>query len=112
MTGPAPPDPKPAQLGPLPGPAATSIPVHITDRGPVRYPARAAGGGQDRRTHVPQLLIDCPETGRPVYTGLNLDWFAFESTDLAETTLQCPECGGRHVWSKADAYLRADGGEG
>ena len=61
---------------------------------------------------MPQLLIDCPETGRPVYTGLNLDWFAFESTDLAETALQCPECGGRHVWSKADAYLRADGGEG
>ncbi len=29
-----------------------------------------------------QVLITCPETGRPVYTGLNYEWPSFESADL------------------------------
>ena len=57
-----------------------------------------------------QVLITCPETGRPVYTGLNFEWPTFESTDLPKQTLKCPLCGKVHEWAKTDAYLRADGG--
>jgi len=57
-----------------------------------------------------QVLITCPETGRPVYTGLNFEWPTFESTDLPKQALKCPLCGKVHEWAKDDAYLRADGG--
>lgn len=60
---------------------------------------------------MPQIMITCPETGKPIYTGMNLDWFAFESTQLGKASLECPKCGEVHEWGKRDAYLRADGGE-
>lgn len=61
---------------------------------------------------MPRVLITCPRTERPVYTGLNLDWSALETFESSEQVLSCPECGERHVWSKPDAVLVADGGEG
>jgi hypothetical protein len=59
-----------------------------------------------------RVLIRCPRTERPVYTGLNLDWSALEACDLPEQKVVCPECGEEHVWSKPDAVPVADGGEG
>ena len=56
-----------------------------------------------------QVLITCPETKRPVYTGLNYEWPSFESADLPRQTLKCPQCGNIHSWQKSEAYLRADG---
>ncbi len=61
---------------------------------------------------MPRVMIECPETRKLVYTGLNLDWFAFESTQLGENALRCPSCGGVHAWDKKDVQLVADGGEG
>jgi hypothetical protein len=61
---------------------------------------------------MPRVLITCPETQRPVYTGLNMDWNAFDTVELPEQTLVCPQCGRRHDWRKDDAVLVADGGEG
>jgi hypothetical protein len=57
-----------------------------------------------------QVLITCPETKRPVYTGLNYEWPSFDAADLPRQTLKCPHCGKIHSWSKAEAFLRADGG--
>ena len=57
-----------------------------------------------------QVLITCPETRRPVYTGLNYEWPVFDSINLPAQTLKCPLCGKDHQWAKSDAYLRADGG--
>lgn len=57
-----------------------------------------------------RLLINCPETGKPVYTGLNMEWYALEALELGEQELDCPECGRRHCWTKHDATLQADGG--
>ena len=57
-----------------------------------------------------RLLITCPETGKPVYTGLNMEWYALEAAQLGEQELDCPECGQRHRWTKRDATLQADGG--
>ena len=31
-----------------------------------------------------RVMITCPKTNAPVYTGLNFDWFSFESTDFCE----------------------------
>jgi endogenous inhibitor of DNA gyrase (YacG/DUF329 family) len=61
---------------------------------------------------MPQVLINCPETGRPVYTGMSYDWFSFDAAVLVEPSFKCPQCGHTHSWKKTDAYLRADGGEG
>ena len=61
---------------------------------------------------MPRVLIQCPETGRPVYTGMNFDWLTFDSLQLGEKSIDCPECGKRHVWTRQDAILQADGGEG
>ncbi len=60
---------------------------------------------------MPQVMIECPETGRHVYAGLNFDWTGFESLPPQVMTLRCPACGEEHRWTKEDAFLRADGGE-
>ena len=57
-----------------------------------------------------RLLITCPETGKPVYTGLNMEWLNLEASELGENVLDCPACGRRHSWTKQDAFLMADGG--
>ena len=58
-----------------------------------------------------RVMIDCPETHKPVYTGNNFTWMEFDSLALGEHELQCPECGHVHHWNKSEAYLVADGGE-
>ena len=59
---------------------------------------------------MPRVMIECPETGRPVYTGINLNWETFESYRFDSQTLSCPECGRQHQWSRADALLDEAGG--
>ena len=58
---------------------------------------------------MPQLFILCPETGKEVYTGLNMDWFDLDAYDLKPEPLECPHCDGTHSWTKDDVQLRADG---
>ena len=48
---------------------------------------------------MPRVLIECPDTGKQVYTGVNLNWETFESYRFGTQTLPCPECGsGRLRW--------------
>lgn len=62
---------------------------------------------------MPRVLITCPVTEKPVYTGMNFDWETFEALELGEkSVVHCPECGRDHAWRRADAYLESDGGEG
>ncbi len=65
-----------------------------------------------REARMPQLFIICPNTEKEVYTGLNMDWFAFDSYNLGEQSLVCPRCREAHTWTKDDVRLRSDGGEG
>ena len=52
------------------------------------------------------MMIDCPATGKPVSTGMNLSAKAMEGLPVAGNILRrCPECGRRHTWTKEDAYL-------
>lgn len=57
-----------------------------------------------------QMFISCPETGQPVYVGLNFEWLQLEAVEIEEATIVCPRCGGVHSWDKDDVDLRADGG--
>lgn len=54
-----------------------------------------------------QVVIRCPTSGREVATGISMDEASFESSTLENNVLgNCPACGGDHVWSKEDAFLK------
>lgn len=52
-----------------------------------------------------QVMIRCPETGKPLSTGLSMDAGSFESSTLENDSVECPHCGKTHTWSKEDAFL-------
>lgn len=56
-----------------------------------------------------RVMIICPHTQKQVYTGMNFDWMQFESVQIGEKSVTCPECGEEHIWTRADATLVADG---
>jgi hypothetical protein len=56
-----------------------------------------------------QAFITCPQTGKPVYVGINTEWLQLTSITPAEQTIDCPECGHEHRWNKEEIILRADG---
>ncbi len=48
-----------------------------------------------------QLMIACPETGQPVFTGL----YADDATlPHARAAVGCPHCGDLHDWNPAEAW--------
>ena len=52
------------------------------------------------------VMIKCPNTGKAVPTGINMDQASFDSSDMRDNALGgCPACGGTHVWNKEDAFL-------
>jgi hypothetical protein len=52
-----------------------------------------------------KVMIRCPDTGRPVHTGLDMRQELFESHELADRRVHCPLCGHTHTWSKQEAWL-------
>ncbi len=57
-----------------------------------------------------RVMINCPETGRPIYTHMNFDWLEFDSVTIGTKSVECPECGKVHEWTRHDAYLDEEGG--
>ena len=57
---------------------------------------------------MPRVMIRCPRTDRPIPTGIAMNEQSFQSSDLLDNAVACPECGGAHVWSKEDAYVEQD----
>jgi hypothetical protein len=53
---------------------------------------------------VSRVLINCPQTGRPVGAVLRLRPAAFEGLQGAYS-FRCTLCGEIHSWTKADAWL-------
>ncbi len=51
------------------------------------------------------ILIKCPQTGRWVSTGIDIDAGAFARIPDVVATMRCPECGGEHAWSKKNAMI-------
>jgi hypothetical protein len=51
------------------------------------------------------VVIRCPETDQEVPIGIKMDLHSLALLPLTAMQLNCPACGGRHLWSKKDAYL-------
>ncbi len=54
-----------------------------------------------------RIMINCPQTNKPVPTGLSMNKASFEEpTNMMEgNSLRCPECRAMHTWGKKDAFL-------
>lgn len=60
---------------------------------------------------MPRVLVRCTACDRPIYTGLTFEqWFVFDWVEIQSATAECRACGASLGWTKADAYLEADGG--
>lgn len=59
-----------------------------------------------------RVMIECPNTGKMIYTGMNLNWSTFESTFIGEACIRCPKCGEVHEWRREDVFMDEVGGEG
>lgn len=59
-----------------------------------------------------RVMIHCPETGKRIYTHLELDWLDLDTLQLGERTVECPECSKTHEWRRAQAFLDQGGGSG
>ncbi len=40
-----------------------------------------------------RAMIACPNTGKPIYTGMSFDKITFETSQLPNRSVLCPECG-------------------
>jgi hypothetical protein len=54
---------------------------------------------------MPRIMIKCPTTGKLIPTGMAADQNSFDSSTFTNNSVQCPECGRMHTWSKQDAQL-------
>ena len=55
------------------------------------------------------VVIRCPQTKRPVATGLTTDGVIFETLPPVALPLRCPACGHVHRWKPEDAWVAQDG---
>jgi hypothetical protein len=51
------------------------------------------------------VMIKCPHTARPVFTGIEVDEGGFNSLPEAAATTTCVACGMTHQWRRAEAWL-------
>ena len=54
------------------------------------------------------ITILCPNTGRQVATGVEVDPAIYEAIDDIKASVECWACGRRHAWSKRWATLVCD----
>ncbi len=52
-----------------------------------------------------RLLLDCPTTGRPVFTGILLAPAAFQAWRPWNAKTLCPHCSRLHPWSRESMSL-------
>ena len=55
-----------------------------------------------------KVVVECPATNRAIFTGLRLEAGEFPGLLNIPRQVQCPYCGGSHVWYKHDALLFED----
>jgi endogenous inhibitor of DNA gyrase (YacG/DUF329 family) len=66
------------------------------------YPLQTEAVCAGQRKHI---FINCPNSGKPVSTGLKTESVVFESLPAVAVPLQCPECGKIHRWKPVDAWI-------
>ena len=59
-------------------------------------------------TSMARAMIACPNTGKAIYTGMSFDKATFETSQLPNRSVLCPECGRAHIWNKQIAYLESE----
>ncbi len=52
-----------------------------------------------------RVMIECPSTGEPIFTGMTFDWPSFENVKIGQKQVRCSSCGEDHKWKRPDAYL-------
>jgi hypothetical protein len=52
-----------------------------------------------------RVMITCPRTGRPAFTGIEADPEGVNQIPAINARLLCPCCGRTHTWSILDAEL-------
>jgi hypothetical protein len=57
---------------------------------------------------MPEILINCPSTGKPIETGIAMSKEHFESSVMQGNSVLCPHCRQTHSWNKEDAYLEKE----
>ena len=53
---------------------------------------------------MPNVMITCPATKKPVPTGIVMDAPSFAAATLTSNSFCCPACGQMHTWSKKDGF--------
>lgn len=58
-----------------------------------------------------KVLIDCPLTGKAIFTGVKLPEDLLQSKDvrIGPHQAHCFHCGKVHRWEREDAYLAPNG---
>jgi len=51
------------------------------------------------------VMVKCPNTGRELSTGIEMDAATFKGLLDIRSQLMCPICKVDHVWSTRDAWL-------
>lgn len=57
------------------------------------------------------VMINCPETGAPLHTGMHAHWVDFNRMPDIAREITCPACRRIHTWSRSQAWL-VDPGRG
>ncbi len=57
---------------------------------------------------MPEVLVNCSVTGKPINTGISMSKEHFESATMRGNSVQCPHCQQMHTWDKEDAYLEKE----
>jgi hypothetical protein len=51
------------------------------------------------------IMIRCPQTGREIPTGIEMDIAEFQRAPVFFSRVQCPLCGREHEWFAKDAWV-------
>ena len=51
------------------------------------------------------IMIQCPNTGRPVSTAIETEPSVFRELPKIAGRMHCPACGEDHVWMTSSAWL-------
>ena len=52
------------------------------------------------------VFTDCPATGRPIDTGIEIDEMSFDRLPSFSGKIFCPHCSIEHAWDKSKAWLK------
>jgi len=51
------------------------------------------------------IMIRCPQTGREIPTGFEMDTIKFQRAPVFFSRVQCPVCSREHEWFAKDAWV-------